>query len=77
MLNVSRGCIYLSRALLLYLLAPNMQNRERKSCFCSKVNGIVVMLISATVHLYISGNTVSKHIIRSNNILHKLAFKST
>jgi hypothetical protein len=49
----------------------------RKSCFCSKANRIVVMLISATMHLYISGNTVSKHTIRSNNILHKLAFKNT
>ena len=61
----------------LYLLAPNMQNRERKSCFCSKANVIVVMLISATMHLHISENAVSKHIIRSNNILHKLAFKNT
>ena len=44
---------------------------------CSKANRIVVMLIFAIMHLHISGNTVSKHIIRSNNILHKLAFKNT
>lgn len=35
------------------------------------------MLIFAIMHLYISENTVSKHTIRSNNILHKLAFKNT
>lgn len=35
------------------------------------------MLIFAIMHLYISENTVSKHTIRSNNILQKLAFKNT
>ena len=70
--------LHLSVAIVIALsFAPNMQNRERKPCFCSKANGIVVMLVSATMHLYTSGNTVSKHIIRSNNILHKLAFKNT
>ena len=70
--------LHLSVAIVIALsFAPNMQNRERKPCFCSKANGIVVMLVSATMHLYTSGNTVSKHIIRSDNILHKLAFKNT
>ena len=35
------------------------------------------MLIFAIMHLHISENAVSKHTIRSNNILHKLAFKNT
>jgi hypothetical protein len=35
------------------------------------------MFIFAIMHLHISENAVSKHIIRSNNILHKLAFKNT
>ena len=76
-LNAPYSCIYLSRSLLLYLLALNLHDHERKLCFCSKANRIVVMLIFAIMHLHISENTVSKHTIRSNNILHKLAFKST